>query len=419
MKKLLLPFLSILFMACQKQISTEKVFEHPASLPDIASAKAFNNGSALTIGTQIWMNENLNAVTYRNGDKIPQVKNPAAWAGLTSGAWCWYSNDFAIGAIYGRLYNWYAVHDPRGLAPQGWHIPSDAEWTTLSTFLGGATAAGGKMKETGTTHWTAPNTNASNSSGFTGLPGGNRSNSGPFSNISNLGFWWSSTQGSTGLALARHLSYDNGDIPRNDANKQNGFSIRCVADDTVKIGSQVWMRRNLNVATYRNGDRIPQVKTPTAWAGLTTGAWCWYNNDSATYAATYGKLYNWYAIHDPRGLAPTGWHVPVDAEWATLITFLGPNATAGGKMKEAGTIHWPAPNTDATNSSGFTALPGGYRFTDGFFYDFAFIGFWWSSTERYTGAPTAFVRFIQYNNGKTFRNTFNKNNGLSVRCVKN
>ena len=124
---------------------------------------------------------------------------------------------------------------------------------------------------------------------------------------------------------------------------------------------QTWMLKNLDVDRYRNGDPIPKVTDPSIWTSLTTGAYCYYNNDSATYAATYGKLYNWYAVHDPRGLAPEGWHIPSDAEWATLETCLGGSSVAGGKMKETGTTHWTAPNTDATNSSGFAGLPGGFR----------------------------------------------------------
>lgn len=133
---------------------------------------------------------------------------------------------------------------------------------------------------------------------------------------------------------------------------------------TVKIGIQLWMKENLNVSHYRNGDPIPEVKNPTEWINLTTGAWCYYINDSAM-GPRYGKLYNWYAVNDPRGLAPTDWHVPSHAEWISLTTYLGGEDVAGGKMKEAGTSHWQSPNAGATNSSGFTALPGGYRLSNG------------------------------------------------------
>ena len=128
---------------------------------------------------------------------------------------------------------------------------------------------------------------------------------------------------------------------------------------TTLVGTQRWIKENLNVATYRNGDIIPQVTDPTAWAALTTGAWCYPNNDPAN-EAIYGKLYNWYAVNDSRGLAPQGWHVATDAELTTLGTNLGGDNVAEGKMKSTGTSYWARTNTDATNSSVFSGLPGGY-----------------------------------------------------------
>jgi len=133
---------------------------------------------------------------------------------------------------------------------------------------------------------------------------------------------------------------------------------------TVKIGKQIWMVGNLQVTHYNNGDVIPNVTDQTAWNGLTTGALCAYDNDQNN-VKTYGYLYNYYVISDPRGICPAGWHVPSLAEWETLSQACGGDAVAGGALKEAGTTHWDAPNTGATNSSGFTALPGGVRL-DGF-----------------------------------------------------
>jgi uncharacterized protein (TIGR02145 family) len=183
--------------------------------------------STVVIGTQQWMEKNLEVVTYRNGDVIPQVTDLSAWYGLTTGAWCYYNNDPLNGAIYGKLYNWYAVNDPRGLAPAGWHIPTDEEWTTLSTLLGGESAAGGKMKTTGTTRWTTPNTSATNESGFAGLPGG--LNYGLFAVDGNYGFWWSATESSPTYAWGRSLVYNVGGLNRLSANnKMNGFSVRCL-----------------------------------------------------------------------------------------------------------------------------------------------------------------------------------------------
>jgi uncharacterized protein (TIGR02145 family) len=193
------------------------------------NAVSFTTAPSTTC-SQVWMTTNLDVTTYRNGDPIPQVTDPTQWAGLTTGAWCYNNNDPANGAIYGKLYNWYAVNDSRGLAPQGWHIPSDAEWTTLSTCLGGEIVAGGAMKEVGTTHWSTPNTGASNSSGFAGLPGGYRGYSGMFANVGGFGSWWSSTESGASAAWFRYLTYGVGDLGRDGDYETSGFSVRCLRD---------------------------------------------------------------------------------------------------------------------------------------------------------------------------------------------
>ena len=198
---------------------------------------------------------------------------------------------------------------------------------------------------------------------------------------------------------------------------------------SVTICNQIWTNKNLDVSSYRNGDAIPQVTVASQWASLTTGAWCWYNNDSVTYSQ-YGKLYNWYAVNDPRGLAPQGWHVPSDAEWNILVKCLDPNAdtvcqncpqssTAGGAMKEAGTSHWITPNTGATNSTGFTCLPGGNRYIISNTSGFNVIGTngrWWSNTER----DSIFVKGRDIENVFAYlKNTvFEKKTGVSVRLLK-
>jgi uncharacterized protein (TIGR02145 family) len=185
---------------------------------------------AIQIGTQQWMSKNLDVAFYRNGDPIPQVTDPTAWAGLTTGAWCYNNNDPIQGAKYGKLYNWYAVNDPRGLAPEGWHIPSDAEWTTLATTLGGASVAGGKMKEAGTVNWLSPNTGADNSSGWTGLPGGLRLYIGGFQSAGGSGYWWSATGANATVAWERYLGFSSAGISRSTTEKQTGVSVRCLRD---------------------------------------------------------------------------------------------------------------------------------------------------------------------------------------------
>lgn len=184
----------------------------------------------------------------------------------------------------------------------------------------------------------------------------------------------------------------------------------------ITIGTQVWKAKNLDVTTYRDGTPIPKVTDPAVWAALTTGAYCYYNNDSATYAATYGKLYNYYAVVDSRGLAPVGYHIANSTEWSTLSTYLGGDAAAGGKLKEAGLTHWVSPNNLATNSSGFTGLPCGYRFSDGTFNTLTTYGYYWTSTE--SNATQAWYRVTRYSQGDFNLNYTNKQTGFSIRCIK-
>ncbi len=187
--------------------------------------------SSVTICDQTWMLKNLDVSIYRNGDPIPEVTDPASWAGLTSGAWCYYENNTANGTIYGKLYNWYAVNDPRGLAPAGWHIPSYTEWTTLVTCLGGSAIAGGAMKEPGFIHWLSPNTGATNSSGFTALPGGYLNKfSGLFLSIGESGSWWSSSEFSSGNAWLCDLYNWDDLIYLYNYDKPSGISVRCIKD---------------------------------------------------------------------------------------------------------------------------------------------------------------------------------------------
>jgi len=186
---------------------------------------------------------------------------------------------------------------------------------------------------------------------------------------------------------------------------------------SITICNQVWMDKNLDVTRYRNGDDIPKVTDTLAWGSLTTGAWCWYNNDSVTYAAIYGKLYNWFAVNDPRGLAPSGWHIPSDQEWTTLSNCLGGDLVSGAKLKEAGFTHWNSPNTGATNSSGFTGLPGGYRNLDGsFFANNGYYGNFWTTTQN--GSVVGLATGLYYGGANLQRTGGNKTFGFSVRCVK-
>jgi uncharacterized protein (TIGR02145 family) len=454
----------------------------------------------VTIGTQIWTGCNATVSTYRDGTIIPQVTNLTTWNALTTGAWCYYDNDPANEVKYGKLYNWYAVNDPRGLAPSGYHVPSNTEWITLSDYLGGLTAAGGKMKEAGLCHWNTPNTGATNISGFTGLASGGRSY-GAYANIGNYGFWWSSTSIVLSYAGAYFLENTSGDFKVGTGGKIDGFSVRfikdpvcvpscgawsytytawsawstcatgtqtrtrtangtrtcilvdcstnietssnienesqscampcadCVAHD-VTIGTQIWTGCNANVSTYRDGTSIPQVTDATAWANLTTGAWCYVYNNSSN-GPKYGKLYNWYAvagIYDATSLsnpllrkefAPVGYHVPTDAEWTTLVDYLGGDAVAGGKLKQDNLCLWASPNTGATNTSLFTALPGGYREWNGLDSGETSNATFWTSSDHVTYPLVyAMVRQMLFGNDDAYHDTHQKVKGHSVRFIK-
>jgi uncharacterized protein (TIGR02145 family) len=180
---------------------------------------------------------------------------------------------------------------------------------------------------------------------------------------------------------------------------------------TVKIGTQTWMVEDLKTTRYRNGTVIPNVPDNAVWAALTTGAYCEYMGANCT---TY--LYNWYAVNTGL-LCPTGWHVPTDAEWTVLVNYLGGNYDAGGKLKEAGLSHWNSPNTGATNETGFTALPGGYRSSNtGTYYKAGETGCWWSNSVYDNN--NAWYRCMYHNISSIDRGNNSKRSGYAIRCIK-
>lgn len=186
---------------------------------------------------------------------------------------------------------------------------------------------------------------------------------------------------------------------------------------TVKIGDQLWMAENLRVTHYRDGSVIPNITGSSAWTGLSSGARCYYNNDSATHDALYGVLYNGYAITDSRNIAPEGWHVATADDWDELKTALGGTAEIGGKLKEEGTIHWISPNTGATNEPHFGARPGGLRNESGAFSNLTSSGYWWAPDDG-TG-DDLLIRSLYCNELNIFTYSFSKKLAFSVRCVKN
>ena len=183
----------------------------------------------VTIGTQTWMVENLKTTRYNDGISIPLITENSSWAMLSTPGYCWQNNDLANKKLYGALYNWYAV-DKGNLSPLGWHVPTDNEWSTLISYLGGDAIAGGKLKESGLDHWISPNTGATNETGFTALPGNSRGSNGSYNQIGPYGYWWSSTSENQSNALLRGMYYPKSTIDRSTLSKEFGFSVRCVKD---------------------------------------------------------------------------------------------------------------------------------------------------------------------------------------------
>jgi len=183
----------------------------------------------------------------------------------------------------------------------------------------------------------------------------------------------------------------------------------------VVIGTQIWMAENLKTTKYQNGDSVPNVSDNMAWQNLSSGAYCNYLN-VGTYAAIFGKLYNWHVVSDVRNIAPPGWHVPTNDEFNILTTYLGGLNDAGGKLKETGTTHWLSPNPGATNESGFTALPAGFRASSSTYYYMGSTGMLWSSSEYIPGVPKAMV--IGYDSNLVLMNTGSAGDACTIRCVK-
>lgn len=184
------------------------------------------------IGTQVWMAENLRTTKLNNNTSIPMVNENSSWSALSTPAYCLYNNDdYYNKQNYGSLYNWFTINTGK-LCPEGWHVPSEAEWTTLTDYLGGVYVASGKLKEEGGAHWTSPNTGASDDFGFSARPGGYRTglSAASFRTKGYYGWWWVSTESDPNSARARLMTYDASEIAMGSGLKKNGYSVRCVKD---------------------------------------------------------------------------------------------------------------------------------------------------------------------------------------------
>ena len=361
--------------------------------------------NSVKIGNQIWMTENLNVDRFQNGDIIPEAKTAEEWIAAGNAerpAWCYFKNDLNNVRTKGKLYNWYAVNDSRGLAPIGWTIPTQSDINLLLVELGGEIVAKQAIKSQ--TGW-GQFGNGNNKSKLNGLPNGIREGDqadfrGDYSN--SLHWWTSSAFGQYPKQYSHtlYLNEEAGWQPYylSSSSQMDGLNVRCIQSNvnslneslqnfqsTIQIGTQVWSTLNLNEGHFRNGDVIPEAKTTEEWEAAGNAkrpAWCYYDNDPKN-GALYGKLYNWYAVNDMRGLAPYGWHVPSDEEWTVY-------------------------------SIDFNGLPGGYC-RNGIFNFVGYSGSWWSTSE--TDVSSAWSRELGSSNSSLNRYNDSKNNGFSVRCV--
>jgi uncharacterized protein (TIGR02145 family) len=223
----------------------------------------------------------------------------------------------------------------------------------------------------------------------------------------------------TGTNYGNEISFISEKDPSSCVGSPTVTDINSNVYPTVQIGTQCWMQSNLKVSKYRNGDTIPTGLSDGEWSRTTSGAYAIYNINNAN-DAIYGSLYNWHSVADNRGLCPTGWHVPSDAEWTTLTTYLGGESVAGGKMKSVGTAYWAGPNIGATNESGFSAHGGSWVYNAGYFYPVSLYGRlfanFWSATEL--DGLIAWPRLLSYTSGSLDRNSHPKSSGYPVRCLR-
>jgi uncharacterized protein (TIGR02145 family) len=224
-------------VASNKPSNSENLKNEVINSPGAPNVEYFVDGrdnqqyKSIKIGNQVWMAENLKTTKLIDGSPIPLVPEKNSWSSVKTFACCWYNNDEpTYSSVYGVLYNWHTVATGK-LCPKEWHIPSDSEWSTLITYLGGLDLSGGKLKEAGISHWSNPNANATNEFSFSALPGGTRFKNGSFDFVGFLGSWWSSTEQSPDFAFYRGVYYNYGVVHKNYENKNAGLSVRCIRDE--------------------------------------------------------------------------------------------------------------------------------------------------------------------------------------------
>lgn len=337
----------------------------------------------------------------------------------------WYCTQQQPSVEYGYLYNWYAATDARNISSVGWHVPTNSEFATLETTLGGSTTAGGHLKQIGISHWRSPNSSADNSSGFSFVGTGYRLYNGTFNGLNDNGYCWSSDSYDTNDGRYLAAFYGTSSSSKWHENKKSGFAIRPIKDSTtltngqtgtyvdpsgiiyptICIGTQEWVACNIMTKHYRNGDAIPEVTDNTAWAALTTGARCSYNNTESN-AGSIKKI-----------SSSNEWDVPTLSEILSLVSFVGGNMLAGGKLKETGFIHWLSPNTGATDDYHFGFVGSGSRGYTGFGEDINYDGTLWSRDTL--GDNAAYFLRTTYNSAELPNDPATNNtdyyNGFSIR----
>jgi len=524
-----------------EQISIKTLEFDPPTVTD-ADGNLYHS---ITIGSQTWMLENLKTSKYRNGDVIgttSALNMDLTYATSPKYQWAYNGTESNV-PVYGRLYTWHTVADSRNIAPAGWHVAADVEWTTLQNFLiqngynYDKTTVDNKIAKSlsSITGWNAstyigtaglePSQN--NSTGFSMVPGGYRGFDGYYYLFGNGTDIWTSTENSSTLACSWGCGYNVVKLGSNNLNKNYGFSVRCIKNSlptistsspssilstslscggnistdggesisesgicwntqesptiadshksfgsitgtftgsitglvpgstyymrayatnslgtaygeqmsfktpafdpitvtdidgnvyhTVTIGTQTWMVENLKTTKYNDGTSIPVISDGYQWTSMTTPGYCWANNDSNN-KDLYGGMYNFYAVNTNM-LAPVGWHVPTESDWSVLTAYSGGSSAAGSILKETGTVHWYSPNLSATNTTGFTALPGGYRsIASGDFINFGTRAMLWSSSESNELGGRYVIENYTTNTDFSYQS---KSFGFSVRCIKN
>jgi uncharacterized protein (TIGR02145 family) len=227
-----IPVFALVLLAFASSCTKETLMEEKSAglIYGTMTDQESNTYKTIRIGDQVWMAENLRTTIYSDGTPIPNVTDDQKFHFLSTGAFCNYNNDPENGKTYGRLYNWHAVGSSHKLAPEGWHVPTEKDWEQLAKYLGGEKVAGGKLKETGTTHWNAQNIGATNTFGFNALPGGTRAEDGEFSFLGTTGYWWSSTEGNQRSALLRGTGNTVTTLMLQYYYKEYGFSVRLIKD---------------------------------------------------------------------------------------------------------------------------------------------------------------------------------------------